>query len=67
MEIKIAPFVNAKREMALRNSRAEEYSRMCMERELKRKQEKKERITEFISAVFMCIGVPMFFLLCLFM
>lgn len=60
--IEIAPFVNERNELLTRNRKAQAYSKACAN---KKRNKRKEMVTEFVSAIFF-IGINAFFWLQLF-
>ena len=60
--IEIVSFVNERNEMNTRNRNAQAYSKACAN---KKRNKRKEMVTEFVSAIFV-IGMVSFFWLQLF-
>lgn len=63
--IEIAPFVN-ERNILVRNRKAQEYSDRCAYRNKIKRNKKREMIGETISAILLCVGMPVLFCLALF-
>lgn len=57
--IEIAPFVNERNNLMRRNRRAQVYSKTC---ENKKRNKRKEMITEVVSAIFMIGSISFFWL-----
>lgn len=64
--IKVVPFVNERNILATRNRKAAEYSRMCELKGMAKRNKRKEAVEETIAAILLCVGMPVLFVLALF-